>query len=73
MEECEALCTRLAVMVNGRLHCLGSTQHLKDKYGDGYTVTARVRGVNVDKEMSVLKRFVSVHFPTAKAKVRFIY
>lgn len=29
MEECDALCTRLAIMVNGRFRCLGSTQHLK--------------------------------------------
>ena len=31
MEECEALCTRLAIMVNGRFKCLGSIQHLKSK------------------------------------------
>lgn len=31
MEECEALCTRLAIMVNGRLKCLGSIQHLKNR------------------------------------------
>ncbi|KAL9700794.1 hypothetical protein quinque_004235 [Culex quinquefasciatus] len=31
MEECEALCTRLAIMVNGEFKCLGSTQHLKNK------------------------------------------
>ena len=31
MEECEALCTRLAIMVNGQFKCLGSIQHLKNK------------------------------------------
>ena len=31
MEECEALCTRLAIMVNGQFKCLGSAQHLKNK------------------------------------------
>lgn len=31
MEECEALCTRLAIMVNGQFKCLGSTQHLKSR------------------------------------------
>ncbi|XP_043210384.1 ATP-binding cassette sub-family A member 2-like [Amphibalanus amphitrite] len=41
MAECETLCTRLAVMVNGRLRCLGSPQHLKHRFGDGYTVTIR--------------------------------
>ncbi|XP_043218216.1 ATP-binding cassette sub-family A member 7-like [Amphibalanus amphitrite] len=41
MEECEALCTRLAIMVNGQFKCLGSLQHLKSRFGDGYTVTLR--------------------------------
>ena len=31
MEECEALCTRLAIMVNGRYKCIGSPQHLKNR------------------------------------------
>ena len=35
MEECEALCTRLAIMVDGRFKCLGSPQHLKAKFGTG--------------------------------------
>lgn len=43
MEECEALCTRLAIMVNGSFKCLGSTQHLKNKYGAGFTLQAKVR------------------------------
>lgn len=42
MEECEALCNRLAIMVNGQLHCLGSVQHLKNKYGDGYSLRMRL-------------------------------
>lgn len=36
MEECEALCQRVGIMVGGRLRCLGSIQHLKNKYGRGY-------------------------------------
>eukprot|EP01136_Pigoraptor_vietnamica_P036668 Opistho-1_new@103574 len=42
MEECEALCTRMAIMVQGRFRCLGSSQHLKDKFGSGYTLILRV-------------------------------
>ena len=38
MEECEILCSRLSIMVNGQLKCLGSIQHLKDKFGEGYTL-----------------------------------
>ena len=32
MEECEALCGRLAIMVNGAFKCIGSIQHLKNRY-----------------------------------------
>ena len=42
MEECEALCTRLAIMVNGQFKCLGSPQHLKNKFGEGFTLIAKV-------------------------------
>ncbi|XP_071071140.1 ATP-binding cassette sub-family A member 13 [Dasypus novemcinctus] len=38
MEECEALCTRLTIMVDGSFRCLGSPQHIKNRFGDGYTV-----------------------------------
>lgn len=43
MEECEALCTRLAVMVNGELKCIGSTQHLKNKFSKGRVLKLKVR------------------------------
>lgn len=38
MQEAEALCTRVAIMVKGEFVCLGSVQHLKNKYLDGYSV-----------------------------------
>merc|ERR1712159_37838 len=37
-DECEALCNQVVVMVGGRLKCLGSIQHLKSRFGQGYTV-----------------------------------
>ncbi|XP_075727970.1 phospholipid-transporting ATPase ABCA3-like isoform X4 [Rhipicephalus microplus] len=42
MEECEALCQRISIMVNGSFRCLGSTQHLKSKFGDGFTVIVKM-------------------------------
>lgn len=33
MEEAEALSTRMSIMVNGTLKCLGSVQHIKNKFG----------------------------------------
>ena len=31
MEECEALCTRIAIMARGRFLCLGTPNHIKEK------------------------------------------
>uniref|UniRef100_A0A8B9KPN9 ATP-binding cassette, sub-family A (ABC1), member 3b n=1 Tax=Astyanax mexicanus TaxID=7994 RepID=A0A8B9KPN9_ASTMX len=53
MEECEALCTRLAVMVNGQFKCLGSPQHLKSKFGSGYTLLAKVHTEPDLEEMDI--------------------
>jgi len=43
MEESEALSTRLAIMVNGQFKCLGSVQHLKNKYGKGYSLILKCK------------------------------
>lgn len=43
MEECEALCPRIGIMATGRLRCLGSAQHLKNKFGQGYQIEMKVR------------------------------
>ncbi|KAM4661795.1 ATP-binding cassette sub-family A member 2 [Discoglossus pictus] len=67
MEECEALCTRLAIMVNGRFKCLGSIQHLKNRFGDGYMITVRAKtSVNVKEVV----RFFNRNFPEAVLKER---
>ena len=42
MEECDALCTSLVIMVNGKFRCLGSPQHLKNKFGQGFTLTVQL-------------------------------
>ncbi|KAI5087957.1 ATP-binding cassette sub-family A member 1-like, partial [Silurus meridionalis] len=66
MEECEALCTRMAIMVNGQFKCLGSIQHLKSRFGDGYTVIVRVRSGLAD--LSAVEQFVTLTFPGSVLK-----
>eukprot|EP00256_Glycine_max_P032193 XP_006576815.1 ABC transporter A family member 1 isoform X1 [Glycine max] len=34
MNEAQALCTRIGIMVGGRLRCIGSPQHLKTRFGN---------------------------------------
>uniref|UniRef100_A0A8C4Z4Y0 ATP-binding cassette, sub-family A (ABC1), member 2 n=1 Tax=Gadus morhua TaxID=8049 RepID=A0A8C4Z4Y0_GADMO len=67
MEECEALCTRLGIMVNGRFKCLGSIQHLKNRFGDGYMITVRTKSSSSVKEVV---RFFNRNFPEAVLKER---
>ncbi|KAM4576304.1 ATP-binding cassette sub-family A member 2 isoform 2-T2 [Odontesthes bonariensis] len=67
MEECEALCTRLGIMVNGRFKCLGSIQHLKNRFGDGYMITVRTKSSSNVKEVV---RFFNRNFPEAVLKER---
>jgi len=55
MEECEALCNRLAIMVNGKFRCLGSPQHLKNKFDQGYTIIAQI-GTNQLANVQVTRK-----------------
>eukprot|EP01043_Picozoa_sp_COSAG02_P065347 COSAG02_NODE_9827_length_2099_cov_5.102500_2_plen_265_part_00 len=43
MEEAEALCSSIGIMVGGRLHCLGSNQHLKARFGNGYQLEVKLK------------------------------
>nr|KAF6439585.1 hypothetical protein HJG63_000034 [Rousettus aegyptiacus] len=62
MEECEALCTRLAIMVQGQFKCLGSPQHLKSKFGSGYSLRAKVLSNGQQEALEQFKAFVDLTF-----------
>ena len=43
MEEAEALSTKLGIMVRGGIfRCMGSQQHIKNKFGTGYEIELKV-------------------------------
>ncbi len=52
MEECEALCNRLIIMVNGKICCIGSPQQLKNKFGKGFTVLIKVSTGTYERRLS---------------------
>lgn len=66
MEECDMLCTRLCIMVNGQFKCLGSPQHLKNKFSKGYTVTINM--MNADLDITSIKNFMKTYFPETVLK-----
>jgi len=56
MEEAEALCTKMGIMVSGEFKCFGSATHVKDKYGTGYELEIKVRELN-EEEVITRHRF----------------
>lgn len=75
MEECEALCTRIAIMVNGNFKCLGSTQHLKNKFAGGYTLIIKIKKLSDSRGVhhsttEPAEDFVKTNFPGAKLRER---
>uniref|UniRef100_A0A8C7NR11 P-type phospholipid transporter n=1 Tax=Oncorhynchus mykiss TaxID=8022 RepID=A0A8C7NR11_ONCMY len=70
MEECEALCTRMAIMVNGRFQCLGSVQHLKNRFGDGYTIVLRLSGTKPPEDPCTVDTYIKGSFPGIELKER---
>jgi ABC-type multidrug transport system ATPase subunit len=65
MEECEALCNRLVIMVDGRFKCLGSPGYLKNKFGIGYIVKITTETENCDHS---LIEFIEKKFDSCKLK-----
>ena len=47
MEECEQLCSRIAIMVNGKFKCIGSNQHLKTRFGKGFKLLTKTQDKSV--------------------------
>ncbi|KAK4029566.1 hypothetical protein OUZ56_022545 [Daphnia magna] len=66
MEECQVLCTRLAIMVNGTLRCLGSAQHLKNKFGDGYMINVRCEVETISEVLQCVESLI----PEARLRER---
>ncbi|KAM9347110.1 glucosylceramide transporter ABCA12 [Symphorus nematophorus] len=66
MEECEALCSRLAIMVKGQFRCLGSLQHIKNKFGSGFTVKMYLAEASCDTE--AITGFMQRRFPSTYLK-----
>lgn len=53
MDECEALCNRLTIMVGGVMKCIGNIQYLKNRYGQGFTVMIKLRDLQYMKLYSL--------------------
>ena len=59
MEEAEALCTKVGIMVGGRLRCFGTIQDIKSKFGHGYTLNTKFNEPT-DEEVSKIRSSLSI-------------
>ena len=55
---------RLVIMVNGAFRCLGSLQHLKSKYGQGYSITI----THAEDKAAECAEFITRTFPGSQCK-----
>lgn len=68
MDECEALSDRLGIMVNGQFQCLGSVQHLKNKFGKGYTLILKCRNMDTGGNFQHVIDFVKTNIKFSQLK-----
>uniref|UniRef100_A0A8D2JD35 ABC transporter domain-containing protein n=1 Tax=Varanus komodoensis TaxID=61221 RepID=A0A8D2JD35_VARKO len=67
MEDAEAVCDRVAIMVAGQLRCLGSIQYLKSKFGKNYLLQIKVKGL---EQGELLNTRILQMFPQAARQER---
>jgi ATP-binding cassette subfamily A (ABC1) protein 5 len=71
MVETEALCNKIGIMVAGRLKCLGTPQHLRSLYGQGYQIDMNLLTEHDNAELStqqrveVVRQFVKRVWPSS--------
>lgn len=73
MEECDAACTRLAILVQGQFVCLGSPQHLKNKFGNFYIVKIKVQIDAPTQKLDDVKFFITMTFPGKSGWADFVH
>lgn len=63
MEDCEAVCTKLAILVEGRIVSVGTPQYLKNKYDKIYNLMVKMKRDTSDDKLEDFKNFILIVFP----------
>lgn len=62
MEEADALSSRIAIMVNGSLQAIGTSYHLKQRFGSGFRLSLTAPQEQADS----VEAWVKEEFPDAR-------
>jgi|EP01044_Picomonas_judraskeda_P009553 ATP-binding cassette, subfamily A (ABC1), member 3 len=57
MEEADALCSKIGIMIRGQLRALGSSQQLKSQYGEGFQCMIRLGEVSFNHALALAACF----------------
>ncbi|KAI3390000.1 hypothetical protein SNEBB_011278 [Seison nebaliae] len=83
MEECEILCQKIGIMIEGQFVCFGSPQHLKNKHGNCLSITFKLKNQkskrssliqirqNHDRLLSSIMPILQENFPSIFIKNRY--
>ncbi|KAJ1977734.1 hypothetical protein H4R34_003467 [Dimargaris verticillata] len=74
MEEAEALCDRIGIIVNGNLKCLGTPQRLKNVYGRGWKVLVKATSLPSAARtiQAMVDTFVTCSMPEAAVECKLV-
>jgi ABC-type multidrug transport system ATPase subunit len=65
MEEADVLCSRVAVVDQGVMKCIGPQTTLKSRFGGGYHLYLNAVRYSTKAELKTLKQFIQLHLPQA--------
>merc|ERR1719247_2722343 len=68
MEECEALCNRITIMVNGSFRCIGTHKEVKDLYGAGRQLTIKLENPTKAEMQEMMSEWRTANVTHANAR-----
>lgn len=68
MEEADAVCSRISIITSGQLRCIGSSQHLKNRFGAGYVLTLVHHPMCSEEATFLIDKGVQKLFPAAEVQ-----
>merc|ERR1719299_276947 len=57
MEECEALCNKITIMVNGAFRCFGTHKEVKELYGEGRQLTVKLENPTQEAVQALMSKW----------------
>lgn len=71
MDECEALCNRIAIMSAGQFYCIGPITDLKQQFALGFVLSLELSGNSTVDDVLILKNAINDEFPRAVLREEF--